>query len=101
MTVYKNTRNDHDSVKSYQREFRGETRVTLTFRTIDRSVSENAEEYTIKQGDNLDALAFEYYGDELLWHIIADKNPEIDPLDLVPGTVIVIPPLEEVSLVQS
>jgi nucleoid-associated protein YgaU len=43
-------------------------------------------------GDRTEALAFRYYGDERLWWLIADANPEIISWLNVPvGTVIRIP----------
>lgn len=48
--------------------------------------------YTIAEGDRLDLLAADYYGDSELWWVIARANPEIlYPEDLPVGTVIRIP----------
>jgi len=44
-------------------------------------------------GDELDLLAYYYYGKEGLWWIIADHNLIDDPNRVVEGTVLEIPPL--------
>ena len=48
--------------------------------------------YQIVEGDRLDILAYELYGDSGLWHKILDVNPDIhDGWELVPGSVIRVP----------
>lgn len=49
-------------------------------------------EYTIQSGDRLDKLAFRYYGDALLWWVIAQRN-EIDlpVIEAQSGRRIIIP----------
>lgn len=55
--------------------------------------------YTLKDGDRLWDLAYQFYGDSKKWFIIADVNPIIEnPLELTPGTKIIIPDLELVTL---
>lgn len=53
----------------------------------------NDRPYTIKEGDTLTALAYRFYGNSLLWYIIADINDDVidNPLKLTPGTDIIIP----------
>lgn len=47
---------------------------------------------TVAEGDRLDTLASQAFGDERLWWKIADANPEIiDWTDLQVGTVLRIP----------
>lgn len=49
-------------------------------------------EYTWKDGDRLDRLANEYYGNSSMWWIIAEHNPEIsDHQNIEPGKVLRIP----------
>lgn len=66
-----------------------------TFREIDRDYDvENSSLHIVKDGDNLLALAVEYYDDVAKWYIIADKNPAIDnPFKLTVGSQIIIPSL--------
>lgn len=52
--------------------------------------------YTWRAGDRMDLLAYRFYGDERLWWLIADANPEIVPaasslFSIAPGTLIRIP----------
>lgn len=46
------------------------------------------------EGDSLWKLAHREYGDPSKWKIIAEANDIEDPLDIDPGTQIVVPPLE-------
>lgn len=52
--------------------------------------------YPWRAGDRMDLLAYRFYGDERLWWLIADANPEIVPyasslFSIAPGTMIRIP----------
>lgn len=47
----------------------------------------------VRAGDTLPAIAFREYGDASQWRSIADANPDIDPLALVPGEGLVVPPI--------
>ncbi len=47
----------------------------------------------VVQGDRLDLIAAEEYGDSTRWHIIAEHNHITNPLALRPGQLITIPPL--------
>lgn len=48
--------------------------------------------YVVRDGDRLDLLAFTAYGDSTRWWIIADANPEEDPLRLErTGTTLAVP----------
>lgn len=47
---------------------------------------------TVVQGDRLDTIASDIYGDPLQWWRIADANPSLDDvLTLIPGTRLVVP----------
>lgn len=72
---------DADGTKSYE------------FRQTPRTLYEGQyANYTVKQGDRLDLLAYREYGDHKKWYIIADVNEEIKfGLDLEVGSVIKIP----------
>lgn len=49
-------------------------------------------QYTVMQGDRIDRLAKRFYGEELLWWVLADaNNMEILPIDLHEGAVIRVP----------
>lgn len=50
-------------------------------------------EYTVVQGDRIDVLAYQALGDSRLWWVIADLNPDVDPLRLQGGQIIVLPAL--------
>ena len=48
--------------------------------------------YTWRMSDRLDTVAYRTYGDERLWWLIADANPEVTNLFSIPvGTVVRIP----------
>ena len=49
--------------------------------------------HTWQEGDSLDLLARQYYGQEALWWLIADANPTRFPEDWRPGDQLRVPPL--------
>lgn len=60
-------------------------------------------QYIVKEGDRMETLAYQYYGQPQLWWLIADANPEVfhPEDDLMPGSVLRIPsyrPLRRVIL---
>lgn len=69
----------------------GVTRPTIMPR-IPNSRTAVVADYTWHIGDRTDILAARSYGDELLWWVIADANPEILDWTTVPdGTIVRIP----------
>jgi len=53
-------------------------------------------QYTTKQGDRWDLIAYEAYGDVTKMQIIMDANPAVALTPLIPaGTVLNIPVVEE------
>lgn len=48
--------------------------------------------WQVQEGDRLDWIAFQEYGDANEWRHIANANGLTDPLNLKPGTVLAIPP---------
>jgi nucleoid-associated protein YgaU len=58
------------------------------------SVSRNlvVTDYTWRAGDRVDLLAARAYGDETLWWVMADANPQILDWTSIPvGTIVRIP----------
>lgn len=52
---------------------------------------------TVVQGDTIDGIAYNEYGNAQLWWAIMDANPKYQSeLEIKPGDVLVIPPFEEV-----
>ena len=47
----------------------------------------------ITAGDSLWLIAYREYGDPESWKLIADANNIVDPLNVKPGTEIILPPL--------
>ena len=45
----------------------------------------------VTQGDRLDLIANNYYGDSRMWRAIAEKNDIEDPLNLEPGQLLTMP----------
>lgn len=80
-------------------------RATLTLslrehRTLQEQVQElrsadHSKRRVVQRGDTLSRIAAEVYRDPAQWRAIADANPALqDPLRPVPGTVLLIPPLD-------
>jgi hypothetical protein len=44
--------------------------------------------HVLREGEGLDLLSREFFGDEALWWRLLDANPPIHPFDLQPGDVI-------------
>jgi contractile injection system tube protein len=49
--------------------------------------------YVVQEGDRLDWIAYQEYGDARQWRRVAEANRITNPLDLRPGMVLAIPPL--------
>ena len=47
--------------------------------------------HRLVQGETLDRVAAVHYGDPSRWRLIAEANQVLDPLALVPGTVLALP----------
>ena len=53
--------------------------------------------YTVVQGDTIDGIAFKKYNNAQLWWAIMEANPLYQSeIELKPGTILMIPPFEEV-----
>lgn len=69
----------------------GVTRRTIMPRTV-LSRTAVVTDYTWRAGDRVDLLAARFYGDETLWWVLADANPQIlDWTSVVEGTIVRIP----------
>ena len=98
MPIYENSR--YAGQGTYPRLFRGKIRQTVTNRTINRELGANAFPYLTEEGDKLFNLALNFFQavsahPEDLWWIIADRNPDVDPLKIEAGTVLWIPSEDE------
>jgi len=61
-------------------------------------VQKDDTQYTVVGGDHIDKLAFKFYGNAVLWWVLAVANDlELLPVDLVPGMVLRIPSARFVS----
>lgn len=70
---------------------------TLRRRTISKINSTEGILYTFQEGDRLDYLAYQFYGDPQLWWVILDNNPKyMTPFDIKPGDLLSIPSYQEV-----
>ncbi|HEY6327868.1 MAG TPA: LysM peptidoglycan-binding domain-containing protein [Blastocatellia bacterium] len=49
--------------------------------------------FVFRQGDTLSGLASKFYRDWTQWRLIANANNVLDPRQVEPGTVLMIPPL--------
>lgn len=57
---------------------------------------DNADYYTVVQGDTIDGIANKFYNNASLYWAILDSNSLMSELDVYPGMVLAIPPYEEV-----
>lgn len=51
----------------------------------------------LRPGETLDRIAATRYGSSARWRLVAEANGVVDPLELVPGTALVLPQLEGAS----
>lgn len=58
-----------------------------------RHSPDHTKRRVVKQGDTLSWIAGKEYGDCSKWRIIADANRIDNPMDIVPGQQLLIPPL--------
>jgi hypothetical protein len=49
--------------------------------------------------ENIEYLAWRYYGDSRMWWKIADANPLVFPLDITPGMTLTIPGARDVGTI--
>ncbi len=56
---------------------------------------ESRRSRVLAEGDSLAALAFHEYGEPSLWRALAQFNGIDDPLDVVPGTRVLVPSMGE------
>jgi nucleoid-associated protein YgaU len=63
---------------------------------LQNPTSSTPEVHTVHKlapGETLDRVAAVHYGDATRWRVIADANAVVDPLEVPPGTTLVIPEL--------
>jgi nucleoid-associated protein YgaU len=65
----------------------------LQSRALARNSPDRTKTRIVRDGERLDAIAVDEYGDAALWHVIAAANRLSRPRVLATGTVLVIPPL--------
>lgn len=63
------------------------------YRRINPQSPDRTKTYVVRAGDRLDVIAANAYGDASHWRVIAAANGMARPRILVPGTLLVIPPL--------
>lgn len=76
----------------------GTTRRVIQLR-LERQTPTQTVQHQVMQGETLDLLARQYYGDERLWWRIADANPLIYPFDIKAGDVLDVPVVGEAARV--
>ena len=94
MTIFKGSR--YEGVpRTGIRDLSGQTRDFLHDRRIfsAKDLEQNSFVHTLVGGEELDALAHRYYGDETLWYLIADVNDIFFMFDAQPGDELIIPDL--------
>jgi contractile injection system tube protein/LysM domain-containing protein len=70
------------------------------YRTLDQQIAEifqqspdHTHAHVVQRGDTLARVAADRYGNPAQWRAIAEENGVDDPLALVPGTILEVPPL--------
>jgi LysM repeat protein len=70
------------------------------YRTLDQQIAEifqqspdHTHAHVVQRGDTLSRIAAERYGNPAQWRAIAVENDVDDPLELIPGTILEVPPL--------
>ena len=97
LPVYKNIDNDVETVYEYEEvdvEIVTDDEVILYEEEAIRPVY---QEYTVKSGDTLSHIAKAFYNKASKWTVIYEANADKlkDPSTVLPGTVLIIPNLEE------
>lgn len=64
---------------------------------IDYKDNKGDQYHVVKDNERLDLIAYNYYGDSLLWWVIADVNEIYNPLEITPGDSLLIPEFEKVK----
>jgi nucleoid-associated protein YgaU len=76
------------------------------YKTLEEQLSElnlqsadHSKQVVVERGDTLSGIAARVYDDPREWRRIADANPEVvdHPRRLIPGSVLLIPPLDRLS----
>ena len=58
-----------------------------------RNSPDHTKRRTLKMGETLALIAHEEYDDAAEWRRIADANGIVDPREVKPGTVLLLPPI--------
>jgi len=61
--------------------------------------SEKDKYHTVKAWDDLQSVAFMYYGDSKFWFILSDVNELLDPFILDIGTTLIIPDIDKLKAI--
>ncbi len=73
--------------------FKSYTPAEIQYRKLNPQSPDRTKTRVEREGERLDVIAAEEYGDATFWTAIARQNRIARPRVLVPGTVLVIPPL--------
>lgn len=65
--------------------------VDVQLRDAKLSSPDRTRTHVVREGDRLDLIALDEYGDATFWSLIAEANDLARPRRLVPGTVLVLP----------
>jgi nucleoid-associated protein YgaU len=96
MGVYRGSRYENVGQEAYTDNLRGTVR-GFKKRDLEDYSGYSYTEHTVVGSDRLDTIAALYYGEPLLWWIIAEANPELifDPLSLTVNSALKIPKIFE------
>jgi nucleoid-associated protein YgaU len=62
-------------------------------RELNLMSADHTRVHVVRRGEDLPLIAYDAYGDPARWTLIADHNDLADVRDLVPGTILQIPPV--------
>ena len=62
---------------------------------LDRKSADVIKTHLVRRGETLSSIAAEEYEDPTCWRPIADANQLVNPRQVAPGTVLIIPTLTD------
>ena len=73
------------------REYR---RLSEQLKDLNLQSSDHTRTHVVRRGETLASVAADHYGDPRTWRVIADSNPDADPVRPAPGIRLTLPPLD-------
>lgn len=87
------------ALQSYEAPASGGTRPAIPMRPNVEIPKQDLVSHRLTGVENIEYLAWKYYGRSAVWWRVADANPLSFPLDLKPGTAVRIAPAGSINRV--